>query len=301
MFQPHVPHPPSKFQRSPDEDPFTRRDAALAFAAADAWTPPEWFARVHVVLFEPTDSVNIGVVLRAMANTGFSRLRLANPSPYDAWDVIGVAHYLQHLLDATEVFDSLPLAVADLNLVVGLTGKHQRVERNGLPFAAAIARVAAGARAGERVGLVFGREDYGLTNVALDACHVVTTIPTNPAHPSLNLAQATLLVLYELFRLGDGGRQTPRTSRRPSRAATSAELEDLFADLERALAAFGYLRTRSPALTLRALRTLLYRAAPNARETALLRSIALDLRRYLHRHGLIEELGPIGRDVGRAV
>jgi TrmH family RNA methyltransferase len=298
MCQRHVAHPPSRFQRRSPADPFARRDQSLAFAVDDAWTPPDWFGHVHVVLFEPTDPVNIGVVLRAMANTGFSRLRLANPAPFDPWDVIGVAHYTQHLLEATAVFGSLPEAVADLHLVLALTGKHQRSERNVLPFADAVRQAATSARAGRRVGLVFGREDYGLTNAALDSCQVVTTIPTNPAHPSLNLAQATLLVLYELFRLAGGTDQALRPARRVSRPATAAELEDLFADLERALAAFGYLRKRSPLVTMRSLRTLLDRAYPSAREAALLRSIALDLRRYLHRHGLLDEVGPIGRAPG---
>ncbi|MBV9355938.1 MAG: hypothetical protein JO023_10475 [Chloroflexi bacterium] len=276
-------HLPSRFERRRDEDPFTRRDETLAFEQASSWSPPAWFDNVHVVLFEPTDPVNIGVVLRAMGNTGFGRLRLANPSRFDPWDVIGVAHYTQHILEPAPILADLPTAVADLQLVIGLTGKHHRLWRNALVFSDALERVARAAEDGQQVGLVFGREDTGLTNAALDSCHYVTTIPTNPAYPSLNLAQAALLVLYPLFIRAGGGQQTLRPPRRRRQPVTSAELERLFADAERALEAIGYLRSRARTSTLRALRMVIYRAQVDAHEAALLRSMALEVRHFVER------------------
>src|SRR6266496_1475063 len=115
--------PPSRFARRTPQDPVTRRDEALAFLTDDeTWQPPEWFSRLAVVLVEPTDAVNIGGVIRAMANTGFLNLRLVKPVGFNPWDVIGVAHYTQHIVDATQQFDSLPSAVQDRQLVIGLTG-----------------------------------------------------------------------------------------------------------------------------------------------------------------------------------
>jgi len=190
---------PSRFLRRKPQDPVTRRDESLAFVASDeSWRPPEWFTNLAVVLVETTDAVNVGSVVRAMANTGFLRLRLVSPVGFDTWQVVGVAHYTQHILEAAQRFDSLTDAVADAQFVVGLTGRHHRVERNALPFQSAMDRVAEAAKQGQQVAVVFGREDWGMSNAMLDACHAVTTIPTNPAYPSLNLAQATLLVLYQL-------------------------------------------------------------------------------------------------------
>ena len=216
-----LPERPSRFERRKPQDLVTRRDEALAFVASDeTWQAPEWFERLAIVLVEPTDPVNIGGVIRAMANTGFLKLRLVNPVGFDPRKVIGVAHYTQHIVEATEQFDSLPAAVADRHLVIGLTGRHQRVERNALPLQDAIQRVVAAASSGQYVAIVLGREDFGLSNTALDACHMVTTIPTNPAYPSLNLAQATLLVLYQLFQRAaartrrTGQRDMPRHRRR---------------------------------------------------------------------------------------
>ncbi|MBV9173977.1 MAG: hypothetical protein JOZ81_28270 [Chloroflexi bacterium] len=285
----------SRFERRKPENPVTRRDEALAFVADETtWRPPDWFSNVSVVLVETTDPVNVGGVVRAMANTGFVNLRLVNPVDFDPWHVVGVAHYTQHIIDATQVFSSLPNAVADASFVLGLTGKHQRVERNALPLHQAVERLAAAAQAGDRVAVVLGREDHGLTNTMLDACHFVTTIPTNPAYPSLNLAQATLLTLYQVFTLAEGQDQPFRPPRRAAPPATSALLEDLLADLERTLEAIEFLVHRPRASTLRSLRVVFYRARLDQREASLLRAIAIEVRKFLKHHGAISQVGQIG-------
>lgn len=286
----------SRFQRrpGPNADPRTRRDEVLAFDPSSAWVRPEWFERVAVALFETTDAVNIGGVVRAMANTGFSRLRLVNPAVFDPWDVVGVAHYTQHIVDAAEVHASLDAALADATLVIGLSGKHHRAQRNATPLPQAQALVAEHARAGGLAVLLFGREDRGLPNDALDRCHLVTTIPTDPAYTSLNLAQAALLTLYGLFTLAGGQEQVFRPPQRHAEPASGALLEDLFADLERALEAIDFFGRRSARSTMRTLRAALFRARLDRNEAALLRAVAIEVRRYLHRHGLRSEVGPIG-------
>jgi TrmH family RNA methyltransferase len=216
------------------------------------------------------------------------------PAEFDPWQVIGVAHYTQHIVDGTRLFQSLPAAVADAHLVVGLSAAHHRVSRNEVALSEALDRLAAAALEGQTVALVFGREDWGLSNAMLDACHAVAAIPTNPAHPSLNMAQAALLVLYQLFQRAGGEVQTYRPPQRAAAPAPSSLLEDLFADLERALEAIDFLGSRSRAATMRSLRVALFRARLDVREASLLRAIVIEIRRYLHRRGLLAEVGPIG-------
>jgi TrmH family RNA methyltransferase len=283
---------PSRFERRKPHDPLTRRDESLAFDAE--WRPPEWFSTISIVLVEPQHPVNIGGVVRAMANTGFTNLRLVNPTQFDEWQIIGIAHYTQHIIRAAQRFESLPGAVADTQLVIGLTGKHHREKRNELLLSAAVAQVVEAAQSGQRVGIVFGREDWGLSNDMLDACHFVTTIPTNPAHPSLNLAQAALLVLYQLFVSAGGEQQEYRPPRKRSTVADTAMLEDLFADLQRALEAIGFLEERSTRSVMRSLRVAFFRARLDAREAGLMRAIALEIRHFLRRRGVLSEVGEIG-------
>lgn len=282
-------------RRGRNADPSTRVDESLAFDARQVWRPPEWFERIAVVLYETNDAVNIGGVVRAMANTGFSQLSLVNPVPFDPWDVIGVAHYTQHIVESARRVDTLPEAVQEAAFVVGLSGKHHRAKRNVLLLREAISQIADRASRGEAVAIVFGREDSGLPNHALDVCHVVATIPTNPAHPSLNIAQAALLVLYPLFELAGGHAQEVRAPRRRAPAAPAVLLEDLFADAERALEAVEFLKTRSRASIMRSLRGALFRAKLDVREASLLRAMAIEVRRYLVRAGVASSVGPVGR------
>lgn len=273
----------------------TRRDESLAFVTTDeTWHAPDWFERLAVVLVEPTDPVNIGGVVRAMANTGFLNLRLVRPVGFDPWHVVGVAHYTQHIVEATRQYDALLAAVEDRHLVLGLTGRHHRVGRNQITLPEAVERLAEAAERGHNVAVVLGREDWGLSNSMLDACHMVTTIPTNPGYPSLNLAQAALLMLYQLFQRSGGQEQSFRPPRRNAAPASSGLLEDLFADLERALEAIEFLKARSRDHTLRSLRVALYRARLDAREASLLRAVVIEVRRFLHRKGILTDVGPIG-------
>jgi len=286
---------PSRFVRRKQENPVTRRDESLAFLASDdTWQAPAWFERLAVVLVEPTDPVNIGGVVRAMANCGFLRLRLVDPVGFEPWHVVGIAHYTQHVVEATQTFGEVHEAVADRQLVLGLTGRHHRVERNAVPFQEAIDRLARAAIEGQKVAVVFGREDWGMSNTMLDACHFVTTIPTNPAYPSLNLAQAALLVLYQLFQRAGGQEQTYRPPRRTAPLASSRLLEDLFADLERALEAIGFLHDNQRTNRLRSLRVALFRARLDVREASLLRAAFIEVRKFLRRRGVIAEVGPVG-------
>jgi tRNA/rRNA methyltransferase len=281
--------------RRKPQDAVSRTDEALAFVAdAETWRPPEWFSNVAVVLVETTDAVNVGGVVRAMANTGFLELRLVQPVNFDPWHIAGIAHYTQHIVDAARRFESLETAVADRQYVLALAGRHYRLKRNAVGFEQALDSAASAARDGQQVALVFGREDYGLTKSMLDHCHAVTTIPTNPAYPSLNLAQAALLVLYQVFQRSGGLQQAYRPPRRASPPAPARLLEDLFADLERALDAIDFLASRSRTGTLRSLRVALFRARLDQREAALMRAAAIEVRKFLWRKGVIAEVGPVG-------
>lgn len=291
---------PSRFVRRTSTDPVYRRDEALAFVATDAtWRPPDWFSRIAVVLVETTDAVNVGGVVRSMANTGFLDLRLVRPVNFDPWHVGGIAHYTQHIVDRAAQFEVLETAVADAQYILALSGRHHRVERNALAFDAAMESVARAAQEGQQVALVFGREDYGLSNAMLDVCHAVTTIPTNPAYPSMNLAQAALLVLYQLFQRAGGQDQAYRPPHRQAPPAPAGLLEDLFADLERALEVTEFFGQRSRVNTMRSIRVALFRARLDVREASLLRAAFIEVRKFLRRKGVISDTGRVGYAQGR--
>src|SRR5215212_178291 len=142
------------------------------------------------------------------------------------------------------------------------------------------------------VALLFGREDKGLSNEALDLCHRTCIIPTNPGHASLNLAQAVLLTAYELWMAAAGHDQEFRPPRRTAPPPSVEFLEIVFADLERALWAIDFFKTRNSESVMRTLRELVRRADVDHREAGFIRAMAIEVIKYLRRAGAYEERQP---------
>jgi len=229
-----------------------------------------------IVLAEPQELLNIAHVVRAMMNFGVPHLRLVAPREYDAYRVEGIAHRSHETVARVALFDDLDAALADAVHVVGFTARERTARRNVRrpreAMAEALAREADGP-----VALLFGREDKGLPNEALDRCHRVVTIPSDPSYPSLNLAHAVVIALYELA-LARGDEARPfKPPRRQAEPATAAELEQLFADAERALGAVGFFKSHVEEQVLRTLREIAHRVPLDGREAKLLRAMAIEL------------------------
>lgn len=237
---------------------------------------------ILVVLHEPQDLVNIAHVVRAMKNFGMRDLRLVAPREYDAHRIEGIAHQTHDVVSRIARFDDLEAALADCVHVAGFTARGRSAKRN-----VQRPRVAAGeiltAAPGGPVALLFGREDKGLSNEALDRCHRIVTIPTSPAYASLNLAHAVVVMLYELA-LARGEEERPfKTPRRPAEAATVAEVERLFDDAERALVAIDFFKIRDRDNIMRTVREIVHRVPLDQREAKLLRAMAIEVVKYRER------------------
>ncbi|MEX2156480.1 MAG: RNA methyltransferase [Gemmatimonadales bacterium] len=243
---------------------------------------------IVVILHEPQDLVNIAHVVRGMKNFGFRDLRLVNPREYEAYRVEGIAHQTQDVLARVRTYPTLAEALADCVHVVGFTARGRTVKRNQQRPREAAAEVTALAGAGP-VALLFGREDKGLSNEALDRCHRIVTIPSDPAYSSLNLGHAVIVMLYELA-LARGAEALPfKPPRRAAEPAAVEELERLFEDVARALATIDFFKTRNADGIMRTMRELAHRTPLDAREVKLLRAMAIEVVKYgerLARSGL---------------
>jgi TrmH family RNA methyltransferase len=236
---------------------------------------------VRVVLLEPRDPVNIAAAVRVMKNMGVSDLRLVRPVAYDPWRIEGIAHDTRDLVEGIRHHDSLDEALADCVRVAAFAGKRRAARWTVRTPERAADDLMTYATTGP-VALLFGREDWGLPGEALDRAHIIVTIPTTE-HASLNLAQAVLIGLYELhLRAGDATRtlDPPRKSAPPP---TAEQFERLFVDAERALAAVDFFKTRNAELILRTVRSLAFRAAPDARELELARAMLIEVVRAMER------------------
>jgi TrmH family RNA methyltransferase len=243
---------------------------------------PSPLDNVAIVLHEPQNLVNVAGAVRAMKNMGLSTLRLVRPAEFDAYRIGGIAHRSEDVVEEAQIFDSLPEALDDAIYVLGTTARARTAHRNYVRPRTVARDLLARAESGV-VAIVFGREDRGLENEALDLCHAVAIIPTDPEYSSLNLAQAALLMSYEIFLAhGHEGDPLPR-GRRHTRPATLEELENTYAALEEGLHRIDFYKAREPAAIMRTLRTMVGRAEPDLQEAGILRAIGFEIVNYFNR------------------
>jgi tRNA/rRNA methyltransferase/tRNA (cytidine32/uridine32-2'-O)-methyltransferase len=246
---------------------------------------------IVVVLWQTQDYVNIAGTVRAMKNFGLSRLRLIEPVKYDPHRIEGIAHGTEDVVQRVEIHDSLLSALGDCSYVVGMTARSRRAKRAvARPRSLAPELLSRGAEAvaGQTgpVALLFGREDKGLSNEALDLCHRTCIIPTSQ-HASLNLAQAVLVMAYELWMEAQGRDQAFRPPRREAPPARIELLEKLFEDAEAALWTVDFFKSRQAESVMRTLREVVRRADPDAREAGLLRAISIEVVKHARRTGAL--------------
>lgn len=188
-----------------------------------------------MVLISTRNPLNIGASARAMANFGFSCLRVVNP--YDvafreARSAVGAAPLLQSATEYTSVAE----AVADCTLVVGTTSAGHRELQHPIRRLEYGARAIRHRAAESPVALLFGSEKYGLSNDDLSHCHWLMRIPTVDPGLSMNLGQAVALCLYELARDAKAARARPAAITR----ADAAESEQITSRLIEVLEKSGY-------------------------------------------------------------
>jgi len=236
---------------------------------------------IRVVLFETQDLVNVAAVVRAMKNMGLPDLRLVNAVPLDAWRIQGIAHDTGDVLARAREHATLDEAIGDCVLVAAFTARH-RAARWAVSTPREVTERLLEAAADGPVALLFGREDRGLPNEALDRAHVHVSIPTT-RYASLNLAQAVMVALYELHLAAGDATRARKPPRKDAPPPDVAELERFHADAEAALRAIEFFKTRYPEHVLRAVRSLVARADPNARELSLLRAMAIEVVKNLDR------------------
>lgn len=237
--------------------------------------------RVAIVLNRPQDPVNLAGVVRVMKNFGFVDLRLVQPVAYDPWRIEGVAHGTRDLVERIRHFESLDDALADC-VYVAAFGAKRRAHRWPVTEPRALVPTMLERAEQGTVALLFGQEDHGLPNEAIDRAHVLVRIPTTE-HASLNLAQAVNIALYELHvAAGDATREVARHKHHAA-LPKKDEWERALGDIDRALAAIAFYRTRNPEHIMRSVRSLLNRAGPDSRELTLVRAMGIEVLRTLDR------------------
>lgn len=226
-----------------------------------------------VILDKPQLADNIGAVARVMANFGLSELRLVSPRdgwPQDrAWATASGADWV---LEGVRLFDSVAEAMADLTTVFATTARPRETRQPVLTPRQAVERLYDDSASGQGVGLLFGGERAGLETTDIVLCAGIVTIPVDPRHHSLNLAQAVAINAYEWrTRLLDA---PPPKFREGEPPAPSALLVGMYEHLEAELDAGGFFHPPEKKRSMsQNLRVMLGRAAFTEQEVATFRGV----------------------------
>ena len=155
--------------------------------------------QVKIILIETSNSGNIGSVLRAMKTMGFKNLCLVNPKKFPSDEVKALAANAKDMIDDVVVVNTLDKALIDIDFVVGTSSRIRKVPWPNEPLNTVAPQINKIIESKANVGILFGREDRGLTNDELQRCNLHMHIPANEEYPVLNLAMAVQVVCYQIY------------------------------------------------------------------------------------------------------
>ena len=238
--------------------------------------------KVEVILVEPAEGGNVGSCARALKNMGFSSFNMVDPRYEDRPMAHKMAVHAQDVLESARVFDSIEEATRDANWVVATSVRSRTHPERKPPigpdeFIKRLRDLPEGAKA----ALLFGPERTGLTNAQLGKCQDILTVPTAAEFSSMNLAQAVMVVAWEI-RKAD---LQPVVEPSRNQTVTAGEIEGFVAHMRRTLDIIEYLDPQNPDLILDDLRKVLARAALDSRELSMLRGIFHRMDVYIAEHG----------------
>jgi tRNA/rRNA methyltransferase len=229
---------------------------------------------VVIILSGTKHPGNIGSAARAMCNMGLSQLVLAAPQCAVNAESYRMAKAGQVVLDSVKTYRSLKTALRGIHFLVGTSGKSGGYRAHAHAPRALIPKILDQA-AQQKVGILFGPEDTGLVDADLKYCQLLMRIPTHHKARSINLAQAVMIVSYELL-LGSLEREPVRVPK----LASLEQVEAMYMQLEKSLLDIGFLQPQNAEHMMFAIRRMLGRTGLERSDVEILRGIARQIGWY---------------------
>lgn len=224
--------------------------------------------QVKIILVEPAGERNIGSIARVMCNMNLHNLVIVNPQcDHLSEDARIMAVHGVEVLHKAVIVDSLPMALHGCQRAIATTGRNRGIPttletpRKALPWLI---------EGNVTSGLIFGPEDRGLSNEELSYAQRFVRIPSNAQYPSLNLAQAVGICVYELYQ---GLNSIAVNEKDDEITANIEDLERYYQHLESVLLDVNYLYPHTASVKMQKLRTIINRTNLNTQELAMIRGI----------------------------
>jgi tRNA/rRNA methyltransferase len=229
---------------------------------------------ISIVLLQPRHSENIGAAARAMRNMGFQQLVIVDPQNFDLSKALKLAtHFASDIIENSKFYPDLKEALSPFNYVVGTTarlGGQRQVVCTPLTLARKLIPISVK----NRIAILFGPEDKGLSNEDIRYCHALVNIPTTK-FSSLNLAQSVMILCYEIFMSGQEANVefTPRMANR-------YELDGMYDQLKDILVRISYINAENPDYWLNQFRRFFTRLQLRAKEVNIIRGLCRQVDWY---------------------
>jgi tRNA/rRNA methyltransferase len=232
------------------------------------------------VLVETSRAGNVGSVARAMKTMGFSDLVLVAPrcnDPLHDPEAVAFASGAVDVLQGAQIVDSIGQALDGCNFAAAVSARLR--EFSPPVWSPREFSAHAAGDANLRPALILGNERFGLPNQIVERCNVLINIPANPDYSSLNLSQAAQVLAYECRLAAQGENRTQEGIGFHGEAASVAQIEGMYAHLEEALVAIGFLDANNPKKLMPRLKRLFARTQLETEEVNILRGIARQILR----------------------
>jgi len=227
---------------------------------------------ITIVLNKPKYPGNVGSIARCARNMGVEKIIVVGNRDLSVEEMKQMAtHFAAGIVEGIQHFDRLDEALATFHYIIGTTSRRGS-GRGPCVSPREMAGVVVDASQHNDIALLFGPEDTGLSNDDLRFCHLLVTIPTSKGMKSVNLAQAVMIVCYEIFV----ARAVPLEEFTP-RMASSDELEGMYAQVKTALMKTGFLHPQNPDHWMMHIRRLLGRTKLFSKEVKIIRGICRQL------------------------
>mgnify|MGYP000978300228 CR=1 FL=1 len=176
------------------------------------------YKNIYFVLVRPQLGENIGATARALKNFKLSKLRIVNPrNRWPNQKAIATSVGAKNILQSSKIYNSFDKSIGDLDQVFATTARIRNVNKKIISIFDLSKKI----KNKQKIGIIFGPEDSGLSNDELNCADYLVKIPTNKKFSSLNLSHSVIIFCFEFFQYFFGKNFVYKSSYKSSFATKS--------------------------------------------------------------------------------
>ena len=238
---------------------------------------------IKIVLVGTTHPGNIGAAARAIKTMGFKHLDLVSPKEFPSDEAIYRSKAAKDILENASTYETLFESVKDCEVVIGTSARNRKVPWPVLNPKDASKEISLAVKNNSKVGIVFGREDRGLTNEELGLCNLHVHIPTTEEYSSLNLAQAVQIMTYEIRMSFIEIENLENNQEWDVELASAEQTERLIEHMDELMKEVEFYDTENPRKLLMRVRRFFKRSGIDVMETNIFRGLFSTIQKKLNK------------------